>query len=209
MTENFNHIILSVILLFFFSIFLRISLSILNQRWAITFSHTATIVLLPLITYVITSVISGNIALSLGMVGALSIIRFRNPVRSPFELAIYFTCVTMGIAASVSLFWLTFFFISLSLFLGLLVLIDKFIVKILKKKSLFLESFSDAIEFSTLEIISSEKLKSLEENKLLISEILQDNNYHYVLSCDDIEKLKLIKNNIESYKEIKYINLKK
>ena len=45
---------------------------------------------LPSLGYVITTVIGTNIALSLGMVGALSIIRFRTPVRSPYELIIYF-----------------------------------------------------------------------------------------------------------------------
>ena len=59
--------------------------------------------LLPIVTYAITSVISDNIALSLGMVGALSIVRFRNPVRSPFELSVYFLLISLGICASVSL----------------------------------------------------------------------------------------------------------
>ena len=42
------------------------------------------------------------------MVGALSIVRFRNPVRSPLELSVYFGAITMGIAASVNLLWLIF-----------------------------------------------------------------------------------------------------
>ena len=74
-----------------------------------TYAHTFTIVTLPVITYVITSVISGNIALSLGKVGALSIVRFRNPVRSPLELCVYFASITMGISAAVNIKWLIFF----------------------------------------------------------------------------------------------------
>ena len=35
--------------------------------------------------------------LSLGMIGALSIVRFRNPIRSPFELTVYFLSITLGI----------------------------------------------------------------------------------------------------------------
>ena len=45
--------------------------------------------------------ISGNIALSLGMIGALSIVRFRHPVKSALELIIYFDLITIGIATSV------------------------------------------------------------------------------------------------------------
>ena len=52
---------------------------------------------------VITVVIGSNIALSLGMIGALSIIRFRTPVRSSYELTIYFLLLTIGIAAKVHL----------------------------------------------------------------------------------------------------------
>ena len=44
--------------------------------------------------YLITSIISSNIALSLGMVGALSIIRFRTPVKNPAELVYYFMLIT-------------------------------------------------------------------------------------------------------------------
>jgi len=90
------------------SITIRVLLEIFHQKWITTASHTATLVFLPILTYVITNVISGNIALSLGMVGALSIVRFRNPVTSPLELSTYFASITMGIAASVSLQWLVF-----------------------------------------------------------------------------------------------------
>ena len=58
--------------------FISVSLILSGQNWAKTFSNVTTFCILPLIGLVITTVISGNIALSLGMVGALSIIRFRH-----------------------------------------------------------------------------------------------------------------------------------
>ena len=60
-------------------------------------------ILLPIVGYTITLVIGSNIALSLGMIGALSIIRFRTPVRSSYELVIYFLLLTVGITASVDI----------------------------------------------------------------------------------------------------------
>ena len=63
--------------LLFCSLIIRVLLELCGQRWIRTFAHTATLTILPIITYIITGVISGNIALSLGMVGALSIVRFR------------------------------------------------------------------------------------------------------------------------------------
>ena len=79
---------------------------------------------LPLIVYVITKVIAGDIALSLGMVGALSIVRFRNPVRSPLELANYFCAITLGIAAGVSLKWSLYLIITITLGTMLLTIIN-------------------------------------------------------------------------------------
>lgn len=73
-----------------------------GQKWVGTLSNTLTFTILPVIGFVITKSISGNIALSLGMVGALSIIRFRHPVKSPFELTAYFLLVTQGIAITVA-----------------------------------------------------------------------------------------------------------
>ena len=83
--------------------FISISLILSGQNWAKTFSNVTTFCILPLIGLVITTVISGNIALSLGMVGALSIIRFRHPVKSPLELSIYFLLLTVGITISTSI----------------------------------------------------------------------------------------------------------
>ena len=58
---------------------------------------------LPVIGLVITTVIGSNIALSVGMIGALSIVRFRTPIRTPYELVHYFSLLTIGISAKVDL----------------------------------------------------------------------------------------------------------
>ncbi len=73
---------------------------------------------LPVIGLVITTVIGSNIALSIGMIGALSIVRFRNPVKSPFELVMFFALMSFGIVCSVSLALsiLLFFRSSISLY---------------------------------------------------------------------------------------------
>ena len=104
---------LAIITLLISSLCIRCLLEFFGQRWVKTTAHTATIFILPVITYIITTVISGNIALSLGMVGALSIVRFRNPVRSPLELCVYFAAITMGITARGSLYRLIFFILSI------------------------------------------------------------------------------------------------
>ena len=90
-----------VILAILCGLSLTFSLGYAKQLWSQTYHYTLTLSLLPPITMVITSLISGNIALSLGMIGALSIVRFRNPVKNPFELIIFFGLITVGIGMAV------------------------------------------------------------------------------------------------------------
>ena len=89
----------------FFGLLIYITLLFVKQKWVNTITYFITFLLLPATTYVITKVISDNLALSLGMIGALSIVRFRNPVKSPLELVIYFALITIGISMGVNHFW--------------------------------------------------------------------------------------------------------
>ena len=50
-----------------------------------------------LTTVLIISIIKSSLALSLGLVGALSIIRFRTPIKEPEELAYLFMAIAMGL----------------------------------------------------------------------------------------------------------------
>ena len=169
---------------------LRIILQFTGQNWIKTTSHTATLTILPIVTFIITSVISGNFALSLGMVGALSIVRFRNPVRSPLELTVYFTAITMGITASVSLKWLILLAISIYLITILLITIF-FISRKYFNRQFLISSFSEGSPMSTLEITSSGTLKKLEENKYLKSIYYsKEKKKEYLLASTDFEYLK-------------------
>lgn len=60
-----------------------------------------TMIIVSVITSLIVMAISGNLALSLGMVGALSIVRFRTPIKDPRDLAFLFWSVTNGIICGV------------------------------------------------------------------------------------------------------------
>ena len=100
---NFSNILSYLIYffnLFFCSSIIFFTLLLLRQFWVKSLAQVLTLYTLPFITTVLTEVISGDIALSLGMIGALSIVRFRNPIRSPFELTIYFLSITLGITVN-------------------------------------------------------------------------------------------------------------
>ena len=92
-----------LLLLFVCGLSLRFTLTLTGQNWAKTYQQTVAFLILPFITYIITKTIAGNVALSLGMIGAMSIVRFRNPVKSPLELIMFFALITIGIAANVEI----------------------------------------------------------------------------------------------------------
>lgn len=68
-----------------------------------------TLIIVSVVTSLIVMVISGNLALSLGMVGALSIVRFRTPVKDPRDLSFLFWSVTNGVICGVSAYKMAFF----------------------------------------------------------------------------------------------------
>lgn len=60
------------------------------------------LLMMTLVTTMIMNVIGNNIALSLGMVGALSIVRFRTAIKDPRDTAYIFWCIAVGICCGVS-----------------------------------------------------------------------------------------------------------
>ena len=60
--------------------------------------------MMTLVTTTIMNVIANNVALSLGMVGALSIIRFRTAVKDVRDATYIFWCIGLGICCGVSMY---------------------------------------------------------------------------------------------------------
>jgi uncharacterized membrane protein YhiD involved in acid resistance len=85
-------------------------------------SYAMTIIMICLVTTMVIMVISGNLVLSLGMVGALSIVRFRAAIKDPIDIVYIFWAVGVGIANGVAYFSVSFI---ASLFIGLSLLIAK------------------------------------------------------------------------------------
>ena len=198
--------IYAILTMFSFSLTVRFIMQFVGQKWVTTTSHTATLVFLPILTYVITNVISGNIALSLGMVGALSIVRFRNPVRSPLELTLYFGAITMGIAASVNLKWLALLMIATIIsVVGLVVL--QILFKKMLNVSFFSYSFSEGNSMSTLIVKTKQSIDYLEKNNLLNNMVVDQDCIAYTLISGDFQQLKSISSKVNDMQNTISINL--
>jgi lysylphosphatidylglycerol synthetase-like protein (DUF2156 family) len=78
------------------------ALAFLFQRFSLSFSDrsrlASTFVLLGVATMCVISVVKVSLALSLGLVGALSIVRFRTAIKDPEELIFLFLIIVIGIA---------------------------------------------------------------------------------------------------------------
>ena len=183
-----------IILLVASGILIRFSLTYTGQAWAKSHAQTVTFMLLPIITYIITKTIAGNIALSLGMIGALSIVRFRHPVKSALELVIYFALITIGIAASVRTKWA----IQLVICTILIILVVKAVQTVSKKfgKSFYNISINEGNINNNLEIVAKKRIQSIEKSENLVSYLSDINNSQYVYRLNFINK-----NSLESFRE--------
>ena len=200
--------LVSVIIMLLSGYAIRYALIFSGQMWAKSFAQTVSFFILPIITFVITKTIYGNIALSLGMIGALSIVRFRHPVKSALELIIYFDLITIGIAASVK----NNYAIILSILTVVILIALKVFNNIQKKnnnKPFYNISFNEGIELNQIEIISSKKIDLIEKNNNLKS-VLNDNenkDYIYRLVFEDKIELQNFKNEIENIDGLKKIDV--
>ena len=70
--------------------------------------------LLTIVTVGVIATIKSSLALSLGMVGALSIVRFRTAIRKPQELVYLFLCIAIGLALGAEFVFLAVTLVAIS-----------------------------------------------------------------------------------------------
>ncbi len=84
------------------SLFIMFTYYITYQSTAYSKKFSISLGMITMITTIVMSVIGNNIALSLGMVGALSIIRFRTAVKDVRDASFIFWAIAIGISCGVS-----------------------------------------------------------------------------------------------------------
>ena len=141
------------------------------------------------------------------MIGAMSIVRFRNPVKSALELVMYFALITMGIAASVRTKWA----IQLIIIILLVIVGVKVVQTISRKynKSFYNVSFNEGASLNMLEIHSNEKIDLIEKDKNLKVSISQpgEKEFIYRLAFENKEHLQSLKQELEKMESVKKIDI--
>jgi uncharacterized membrane protein YhiD involved in acid resistance len=85
-----------------------------------TQSFNVALVMISLVTALVIMTISSNLILSLGMVGALSIVRFRTAIKDPMDIVFMFWAIASGIANGAAYYKISItgsIFIAISLFI--------------------------------------------------------------------------------------------
>ena len=201
-----NEDIISFITLLSCGVLYRVALQVSGHEWVKTYNQTFTFVILPFITFVITNVIAGNIALSLGMIGALSIVRFRHPVKSALELVMYFNLITVGIATSVKYQYGIGLIAATVILILLLKMSELFFKKF--NINIFTSSFSDGNEMNIIELKSKKRILSLEEHQNLknFNYDNEEENYFYRFAFESSGELKKFKSSLDDDENISILN---
>ena len=154
-------------------------------------SFGTTLVALTMITTVVILAITSNVVLSLGMVGALSIVRFRTVIKEPLDIAFLFWAITVGIVLAAGMIPLA---ILGSIFIGTVLLL------FVNKKShrnpyiVVLSCADSAAETQAKAFLEKHVLKSVVKSKTaqkgmieLNMEIrMRDDNTDFISSLSDL-----------------------
>lgn len=94
---SWEDILLNIVLAAVLGFFIFLSYAISHRGTIYSRKFNASLVILAVLTGTVMTVIGNNIALSLGMVGALSIVRFRTAIKEPVEIVFLFWSLAVGI----------------------------------------------------------------------------------------------------------------
>lgn len=125
-------------------------------------SFGVSLMALSLITTLIILAITSNVVLSLGMVGALSIVRFRSAVKEPLDIAFLFWSISSGIVVGAGLIPLA---VLGSVFIGIVIVL--FVNKKTKENPyiLIINCEDDTCENSAIELVDKKVSKYVVKSK--------------------------------------------
>lgn len=89
--------VLAIVLAFGIGLFIFLVYKKTFQGVMYSSSFGVTLIALTMITTVVILAVTSNVVLSLGMVGALSIVRFRAAIKEPLDIAFLFWAIAVGI----------------------------------------------------------------------------------------------------------------
>ena len=118
--------VLAMVLAFGLGLFIYLIYKKTYQGVMYSSSFGLTLVALTMITTLVILAVTSNVVLSLGMVGALSIVRFRTAIKEPLDIAFLFWSIAAGIVLAAGMIPLAVFG---SIVIGLILLFFGIVTK--------------------------------------------------------------------------------
>ena len=183
--------------------YIRFSSTLSNR-----FNFSKTFIILGVTTCIVIMIVKNSLALSLGLVGALSIVRFRAAIKEPEELVYLFLIIAAGLGCGAGQLQITIVGIIFSL---IIIYVYALISK--KKEINYIETINLAIiinqdisDIKINEIIEKVKKVSKEIKFVSMSRTIKNTNINLDIKVINFEKLVSITNLIKkNYKDSKII----
>ena len=158
--------------------------------------------MIAMVTSMVIRTINSNLSLSLGMVGALSIIRFRTAIKEPMDTAFLFWAIVSGIMCGAGLYFIA---VCGSLLLGLLFYV--LYLMDIKAKSQYLlvviyKSENSQVVESKLDSLTKKKLKSKSVNGNNVIEVTYAVEYDNTVD----ELMKSLSGDVRNVNLVTYTN---
>lgn len=167
-TITVDKILLSLLVAFVIGVFIVFIYKKTYSGVVYSKSFSLCIILLGMVTAMVIRTISSNLALSLGMVGALSIVRFRTAIKEPTDTVFMFWSITAGIMTGAGLYIVA---IIASLGIGILYFVGYILGFKAKHQYLFIIKYDTAIDEYIVKQINKlpkTKLKSKSISKNIV-----------------------------------------
>ena len=155
------------------------------------------LILVGLTTFIIISIVKSSLALSLGLVGALSIVRFRTAIKEPEELGYFFIAIATGLGMGANQL--------LPTIIGLVMVI---LIIVLFKKNIFKDTLTQNLLITT-QIKQENQTNATEKIAEIINQhasqvevkrinyAVQEMDLNFLVKVKSLEKLNTIQQNLK------------
>ncbi len=192
-----------ILVVLFFSLLLGIYIyaayRFLTKKTFYSKSFNISLILMSLITASIILAVQSSVVISLGMVGALSIVRFRTAVKDPMDLAFLFWSISVGIICGAGL-------VEIALLLSLTATVVIYVfesIPVVKAPKILIINADEAADPKILEKLKTCAKGSEEKSRVLTGGSLE---LVYELRCSDTSKLSKELSGIEGVSSVSVLS---
>lgn len=172
-------------------------------------SFTISIIMLTMITAIVIMVIGNNLARAFGMVGAMSIIRFRTAVKDASDIMFIFFALSIGLAAGVKLYSVAIFG---TIFVGIVyLLVSKFSFAMPQNREFLMQVIARGDGLGDNPFMSTFKTYCRRQKLVNVKTMGQEPDemmeFSYYIKMKDEEKGKELVSNIRKIAGVEQVNL--